>query len=231
MQRMKHNLRTPLFAGLAVAAAVALNAIFPMAPLSAEDTQTESKAEAMSANSDKIILAGGCFWCTEAVFERLEGVTKVVSGYAGGPEKNPTYKQVSAGATGHTEVIEVTFDTSKVSLEKVLETFWAAHDPTQVDRQGPDWGKQYRSAIYYYGDEQKAVIDKSLAVAKTQFDKPIATEIKPAEEFWPAEEYHQNFYEKNPRGVPYIEGVLLPKLEKLEKTGVIKEERNNEPGL
>ena len=175
----------------------------------------------MSDKSEKIILAGGCFWCTEAVFQRVEGVTKVESGYAGGPEKNPTYKQVCSGATGHAEVIQVTFDPEVISLQQLLEVFWLAHDPTQLNRQGNDVGPQYRSAIYYFNDEQKAVVEKSAALATHKFEKPITTEIKPAGEFWLAEGYHQNYFSDNPND-RYCNFVLVPKLQKLAGKQVIK---------
>lgn len=175
----------------------------------------------MSDKTEKIILAGGCFWCTEAVFQRVEGVTKVESGYAGGEVKNPTYKQVCSGMTGHTEVIQVTFDPSVIDLAQLLEIFWLAHDPTTLNRQGNDVGTQYRSAIYYFNDEQKTVVEQSVARAAAKFDNPITTEVKPAGDFWLAEPYHQNYYADNPND-RYCNYVLIPKLKKLADKQVIK---------
>ena len=161
--------------------------------------------------------AGGCFWCTEAVFERVEGVENVVSGYSGGKEDNPTYRQVSYGMTTHAEAIQIYFDPKVVTFDELLEIFFTiAHDPTQVDRQGPDVGRQYRSAIYYHDAKQKAAIDKKLAKFKAdaKFSRPIATEIEAYDKFWMAEDYHQDYYELNP-GNPYIINVAVPKVKKL----------------
>lgn len=217
----KLPMKSLFLAGLSLLAALCAST-----PLRAEDPPAPPSPTptTMSDKSEKIILAGGCFWCTEAVYERVEGVTKVESGYAGGHVKNPTYQQVSGGGTGHTEVIQVTFNPDVVPLDYILEVFWAAHDPTSLNRQGPDTGTQYRSAIYYFDDAQKAVVEKSLAEAQKKFDKPIVTEIKMAPEFYVAEDYHQNFYAQNPDN-RYCSVILLPKLKKLEKDKLIKEER------
>lgn len=144
--------------------------------------------------------AGGCFWCMEPPFDAIDGVLSTTSGYAGGDEKNPTYKQVSSGETGHTESIQIAYDPAKVSYEELLHVFWTNIDPTTADRQFCDWGTQYRTAIFYHDGSQKKLAEASrdrLAATKT-FDEPIVTEITELKKFWPAEEYHQDFYKKNP---------------------------------
>lgn len=160
----------------------------------------------------------GCFWCTEAVFESLEGVTDVVSGYEGGHVKNPTYKEVCTGTTGHAECVQITFDPKKISYQELLEGFFRSHDPTSLNRQGADVGTQYRSAIFYHNDEQKKVaedikkeLDKSGA-----YPKPIVTEIVPTETFYVAEAYHQDYYANNPEQ-GYCAAVIAPKLDKFRK--------------
>ena len=157
---------------------------------------------------------GGCFWCLEAVFERLDGVKSVTSGYAGGTKENPTYKEVCTGATGHAEVIQIEFDPHKISYEKLLEVFWEAHDPTTMNRQGADAGTQYRSVILYHNDAQKRAAEKSKELAQWRFPRPIVTEIIPLTKFFKAEEYHQDYFRKNPNA-PYCAVVISPKLEKL----------------
>jgi peptide-methionine (S)-S-oxide reductase len=148
----------------------------------------------------KATFAGGCFWCVEEVFEKLPGVTAAVSGYMDGRTKNPTYEQVSSGMTGHTEVVEVTYDPAKVSYEKLLQQFWINHDPTTMDRQFCDGGSQYRPGIYWHTEEQRKLAEASKA--KWEKDKPfkekIVTPVVKAQQFWPAEEYHQDYYRKNP---------------------------------
>ncbi len=144
-------------------------------------------------------LAGGCFWCTEAVFERLEGVTDAVSGYAGGTKETANYEAVCSGRTGHAEAVEVTFDPSEVAYEELVDAFWRLHDPTQVNRQGWDVGTQYRSAIFFHSPEQEREARESAARAQSGFTRPIATQIVPADTFWPAEEYHQQYLVKNGR--------------------------------
>lgn len=170
-------------------------------------------------NLEVITLGGGCFWCTEAIFQRLEGVTKVESGYSGGAIKNPTYKDVCTGETGHAEVTQITFDTTKISLAELLKVFFKTHDPTTLNRQGNDVGTQYRSAIFYRNEEQKKVageikngLDKSGA-----FDAPIVTEITPFTAFYKAEDYHQNYFNQNKNSNPYCTFVIVPKVEKFEK--------------
>jgi peptide-methionine (S)-S-oxide reductase len=160
----------------------------------------------------------GCFWCTEAVFQNVEGVEKVESGYSGGKVKNPTYKEVCSGLTGHAEVIQVHYDSAKVSFEELLEIFWKTHDPTTLNRQGADEGTQYRSVVFYHTEEQKKLAEKYKAELDKSgaFDNPIVTEISPYTEFYKAEDYHQNYYNLN-GNAPYCSYVIQPKLEKFRK--------------
>ena len=161
---------------------------------------------------------GGCFWCTEAVFERLNGVIKVESGYSGGTVPNPTYEAVCTGNTGHAEVIQITYDQSIISYEELLHVFFKTHDPTTLNRQGADVGTQYRSVIFYHDEEQKKIaeiVKHELDSAKI-WDNPIVTEISQFEKFYIAEEYHQNYYDNN-SNQPYCSFVITPKLEKFEK--------------
>lgn len=159
---------------------------------------------------------GGCFWCTEALFERVIGVKSVVSGYAGGPKPSPTYQDVCTGETGHAEVIQVEFDPKKIAYDQLLEIFWDAHDPTTLNRQGADSGTQYRSTIMYHNEAQKAAAEKSKAEAGKRFSQPISTEIVALTKFYPAEDYHQDYFRKNPNK-PYCLVVIQPKLQKFLK--------------
>jgi peptide-methionine (S)-S-oxide reductase len=168
----------------------------------------------MKKREELATVAGGCFWCVEAVFERIPGVSSVVSGYAGGHVDAPTYEQVCAGTTGHAEVAQITFDPDTVSYEKLLQLFWHAHDPTTVDRQGADVGSQYRSAIFTHSDTQRVVAERSKALAQKQFSDPIVTEIRPLDRFYPAENYHQDYYRQHSTA-PYCLFVIRPKLKKL----------------
>ena len=157
-------------------------------------------AGAYAQKTEKATFAGGCFWCTEEAFEKLSGVTEVVSGYMGGKVKNPSYDQVSTGRTGHTEVVQVSFDPARVSYDKLLDVFWLNHDPTVKDRQFCDSGSQYRPEIFYHSEEQKRLAEASKAKWEKSkpFKQPIVTPITAASEFWPAEDYHQDYYKKNP---------------------------------
>lgn len=172
----------------------------------------------MKDKLEKATFALGCFWCGEAIFEELDGVTSVVSGYAGGEMENPTYEKVLGGKTGHAEAIQIIFDLEKISYSDLLEVFWATHDPTQLNRQGPDVGHQYRSVIFYHNEEQKKLAEdsKRRLEESSEFKKPIVTEILPLEKFYPAEDYHQDFYSHNP-DAPYCQIVINPKLEKFRK--------------
>jgi peptide-methionine (S)-S-oxide reductase len=166
---------------------------------------------------EQATFGGGCFWCTEAVYEHLDGVTSVVAGYAGGTVPNPTYEAVSTGRTGHAEVIQITYDPARVSYEHLLELFWQAHDPTTLNRQGADAGTQYRSIILYHNEEQRRIAERSKAAAQKNFDSPIVTEIVPLKTFYKAEDYHQDYFAKNPNA-PYCIFVIKPKLDKLQKS-------------
>ncbi|GAB4411635.1 MAG: peptide-methionine (S)-S-oxide reductase MsrA [Bacteroidia bacterium] len=161
---------------------------------------------------------GGCFWCTEAIFQQLEGVSKVVSGYAGGHVKNPSYKEVCTGTTGHAEVIQITYDPAEISYGELLEVFWRTHDPTTLNRQGNDVGTQYRSVIFFHDEEQQrqAELSKAAATDAAIWADPIVTEISPLTNFFPAEDYHQNYFNENPRQ-PYCTFVIGPKVEKFQK--------------
>lgn len=163
-------------------------------------------------------LGGGCFWCVEAVLQNVNGVESVVSGYSGGTKETADYKKVSAGYTDHAEVIQVTFDPSIISYADILELFWAAHDPTTLNRQGNDVGPQYRSVIFYHNDEQKRIAEQSKKEVATQvWDKPIVTQIAPFEAFYVAEAYHQNYYNNTGDRNPYCTFVITPKVQKFRK--------------
>jgi len=177
-----------------------------------------SSAEAQSKNSQKATFGMGCFWCSEALFQRLNGVTAVKSGYEGGNVANPSYEDVCSGTTGHAEVIEVTYDPVKIKYEELLEVFWKSHDPTTLNRQGADVGTQYRSVVFYHNEEQKQLAEKykkELNDTKA-FEKPVVTAISKASTFYVAEGYHQDYFNKN-ASKPYCRLVILPKMEKLEK--------------
>ena len=160
------------------------------------------------------IIGGGCFWCTEAVFEKVDGVKEAISGYAGGKNPNPTYKEICTGLTGHAEVIKILFDPAKISFREILEIFGDAHDPTTLNRQGADVGTQYRSTIMYLNESQKQVAEKWKIQLNAKLQDPVVTEIVPAPKFYEAEKYHQDYYEKNPNQ-GYCNFVIRPKLKKL----------------
>lgn len=160
-------------------------------------------------------LGAGCFWCVEAAYNQIDGVYSATSGYMGGHVKNPTYEQICTKTTGHAEVVHVVFDPKKISYERVLAWFWDLHDPTTLNRQGADEGPQYRSAIFYHSDEQKKTAEASKTAAAKLFKDPIVTEITKAAEFYPAENYHQNYYFQNKEGNGYCKYVIEPKLKKL----------------
>ncbi len=163
-------------------------------------------------------LAGGCFWCTEAVFKDVIGVSQVESGYIGGTVPNPTYKQVCGGDTGHAEAIRVTFDPDVISLDEILDIFLATHDPTQLNRQGNDVGTQYRSAIFPHSPEQEAAARAAIERAQPDWPQPIVTTIEPMAEWYPAEDYHQDYWEGEGQRNPYCLAVIPPKLRKLRKS-------------
>ena len=161
-------------------------------------------------------LGGGCFWCVEAVYERLPGIISVVSGYAGGQTENPTYEEIGTGKTGHAEVVQIAYDPAKISYEKLIDLFWEAHDPTTLNRQGADTGPQYRSIILTENADQMRIANESKTRAQTKSKSPIVTEIVPLTKFYPAEDYHQDFYRENPMH-PYNPAVIRPKLKKLDE--------------
>jgi peptide-methionine (S)-S-oxide reductase len=164
--------------------------------------------------TEQAILGGGCFWCIEAMFKQLKGVNSVVSGYAGGHSAQPSYEQMHQQDSGHAEVIQITFDPQVISYRELLEIFFSAHDPTTPNRQGNDVGPEYRSVIFYHDENQKKIAEDVLATfARKLWDKPIVTEITPLDRFWPAEDYHQNFYAKNPTA-GYCQVIINPKLTK-----------------
>jgi peptide-methionine (S)-S-oxide reductase len=171
-------------------------------------------AENEPMKTEKATLGGGCFWCVEAVYERLPGILSVVSGYAGGETENPTYEDICTGKTGHAEVVQIEYDPAKISYEKIIDLFWDAHDPTTLNRQGNDVGTQYRSIILTANEDEARVARESKDRAQPKFNSPIVTEIVPLEKFYPAEDYHQDFYRENPMH-PYNMAVIRPKLEKL----------------
>ena len=159
-------------------------------------------------------LAGGCFWCLEAPFEELRGVDEVVSGYAGGHAENPTYEEVCSGSTGHAEVVQVAYDPDVISYADLLAVFFALHDPTTKDRQGPDVGSQYRSAIFTHDDEQREIAEATIERLAGEYDDPIVTEVEPLDVFYPAEDYHQDYYANNPQRA-YCQVQIRPKMQKV----------------
>jgi peptide-methionine (S)-S-oxide reductase len=173
------------------------------------------KAEDTSMNTRNATLGGGCFWCVEAVYERMPGILSVTSGYAGGQTENPTYDDICTGKTGHAEVVQIEYDPQKISYEKIIDLFWDAHDPTTLNRQGADVGPQYRSIILTGDDDEARIAKESKERAQAKFKSPIVTEIVPLEKFYPAEGHHQDFYRENPMH-PYNMAVIRPKLEKLD---------------
>jgi peptide-methionine (S)-S-oxide reductase len=169
-------------------------------------------------SKESATLAGGCFWCLEAVYKELRGVERVVSGYAGGHVERPTYREVCEGTTGHAEVVQITFDPALVSYRELLEVFFTIHDPTTLNRQGADVGTQYRSAVFYHSPEQRETAEQVIAEMEAAhvWDSPIVTEVSPLAEFYPAEDYHQDYFEKNP-SQPYCRAVVAPKVSKFRK--------------
>ena len=180
-------------------------------------TQTK-KSFTMNNNIETTTLGGGCYWCLEAIFQQLQGVESVASGFSGGAVENPTYKEVCTGLTGHAEVIQVTYDTSKITFAELLKVFFTMHDPTTLNRQGNDVGTQYRSAIFYHNEQQKQVAEDIIQKLNEEhvYDSPIVTQVVPFQKFYKAEDYHQNYYNNN-SNQGYCRLVIQPKLEKFEK--------------
>ena len=183
-----------------------------------EELKLPSTETEIPQGLDIITLGAGCFWCVEAVFQRLKGVEKVVSGYSGGIVENPTYQSIGTGTTGHAEVVQVYFDPELISLTEIFEIFWATHDPTTLNRQGADKGPQYRSCIFYHNNEQEKLASsiRSQLNDSKLFDKPIVTEITSFSNFYPAENYHQDYFNQN-GAQPYCQLVIQPKVDKLKK--------------
>ncbi|MEO6730917.1 MAG: peptide-methionine (S)-S-oxide reductase MsrA [Ferruginibacter sp.] len=167
---------------------------------------------------DTATFGTGCFWCTEAIFQQVEGVSKVTSGYSGGKVNNPTYKQVCTGTTGHAECLNIVYDPSKITFDELLEIFWQVHDPTTLNRQGNDVGTQYRSVVFYRNEKQKEIVEKYKAALNKSgaWKDPVVTTLEPFVKFYPAEDYHQNYYNDN-KGEGYCQFVIRPKLEKFQK--------------
>jgi peptide-methionine (S)-S-oxide reductase len=172
----------------------------------------------MNENMDTATFGAGCFWCVEAIFQSIIGVEKVESGYTGGHTKNPTYKEICNGNTGHAEVCQIIYDPVQLTYDKLLEAFWASHDPTTLNRQGADYGTQYRSVVYYHDENQKQLAEsyKNRLNAERAFGSPVVTEISPIETYYPAEDNHQNYFDNNPNQ-PYCARVIGPKLDKFKK--------------
>jgi peptide-methionine (S)-S-oxide reductase len=209
-----------------------LLAALPVLPLAMNAADAKPKATPKDAAkpaadpkaaTEKLVMGGGCFWCTEAVFQRVNGVKKVVSGYSGGHVVNPTYEQICTKTTGHAEVIQVEFDPKAVSLATLFEVFFASHDPTTLNRQGADSGPQYRSCIFYANEAQKAAAEEAKKKAQPGWKDPIVTEVTALKNFYGAEDYHQNYFNLNFNRNGYCSVVIAPKLRKLIKEGKIRE--------
>jgi len=170
----------------------------------------------MADKAESIVFGGGCFWCVEAAFRTVDGVIATAPGYAGGTTLRPSYNEVCAGHTGHAEVVRVEFDPEKVSLRELLEVFFEIHDPTSLNRQGADVGPQYRSIVLYEKEQQRAAVEAFIRDASSRYDRPIVTEVRELETFWPAEESHFDYYARHPRK-PYCQVVIAPKLRKLKE--------------
>lgn len=184
---------------------------------------SKSMDDKENVKTELATFGSGCFWCSEAVFRLVPGVISVTNGYAGGYKKNPTYKEVCSGNTGHAEVVQIEYDPKKVSYKQLLKIFWKSHDPTSLNRQGADIGTQYRSIILYHNEYQMKIAEESKAAISKQFTKPIVTQIVPLTVFYKAEEYHQDFYKKNP-DYGYCHAVIKPKLDKLQP--VLNQKKN-----
>lgn len=185
--------------------------------LTAMTLQADTKP---ASSTELATVGGGCFWCTEAVIERLPGVKKVISGYAGGQTVNPTYEEICTGRTGHAEVIQIEFDPAVITYDKLLEVFFEAHDPTTLNRQGADEGTQYRSVIFYHNEAQQKAAARAKIAAQALWPDPIVTEVSPLTKFYVAEKYHQDYFRNNPNQ-GYCTFVIKPKMKKLEAKGVI----------
>jgi peptide-methionine (S)-S-oxide reductase len=206
--------------------AAALAAVITLCPAADKDKKPMNESATAvtppAAGLERLTMGGGCFWCLEAVFQRLPGVKKVVSGFSGGTVPNPSYEQVCTGETGHAEVVQIDFDPKQLPLEKLLEVFFAAHDPTTLNRQGHDSGTQYRSVLFYENAQQKAAMEKAKTIAQADFSDSIVTKIVPFKAFYSAEAYHQDYYNQNANRNPYCSVVIRPKLQKLLQHNLIQ---------
>ena len=184
-----------------------------------KDNNMEPKNQNALPAVETATFANGCFWCTEAIFEELDGVISATSGYTGGKTTNPTYKEIGTGQTGHAECLQIIYDPAKITFDELLEVFWETHDPTTLNRQGADVGTQYRSAVFYHNEEQKEKAEKYKTELNKSgaFDKPIVTEVTAYTKFYPAEDYHQQYFENNENSNPYCKIVIRPKLDKFRK--------------
>lgn len=196
------------------ACVAAIACYFSLQPAMSNESKQPAKMPTIPEGYEQISLGAGCFWCVEAVFNRLDGVKSAVSGYTGGKTLNPTYEDICKGDTGHAEVVHIVYDPKKISTEKILDWFWKLHDPTTLNRQGEDKGTQYRSAIFYYSEAQKSTAAASLKHAQSEFSAPIVTEITKATTFYPAEVYHQDYFRQN-QNQGYCRAVIAPKIKKL----------------
>jgi len=185
-------------------------------PLKEEKTNAKPVEVSVQDNKARAYFASGCFWCVEAVYESVEGVEEVISGYSGGHTKNPTYEASNTGKTGHAEAVEVIYDPKKVDFATLVRVYFGSQNPTQVNGQGPDNGSQYRSILFFQNEEQKKIIEDIKAEVAKNYDKPIAAEVVPFQKFWRAEDYHQNYEKLNPDN-PYIQNVSIPRLEKFKQ--------------
>lgn len=208
-------MKTVMSLAIAAALVVGLLATFGSSPT---ESAPQKRAAPTPEGSHELVVGGGCFWCVEAVFERLKGVHSVENGYAGGPKPNPTYREVTTGTTGHAEVVKIVYDPNVVSRDDLLRVFFTTHDPTTLNRQGADVGTQYRSAIFCHSEEQRRIAEeyKRRLDASGAFPAPIVTEIAPASSFYKAEDYHQDYYAQN-GSQGYCQMVIRPKLEKFRK--------------
>ena len=210
-------MRQKILSHLARASCLCLASLFGLVAC-AEDSPTPIKTTMPDSDQTSLEIASfgaGCFWCVEAVFENLDGVHAVESGYMGGEVKDPTYREVCTGTTGHAEITQISFDPAVITYETLLDWLWRSHNPTTLNRQGADSGTQYRSVIFYHSDSQRASAETSKAAAQKDFDAPIVTEITAAETYYPAEDIHQDYYRLN-KSAPYCQMVIRPKLKKLD---------------
>lgn len=209
---------------LIFAAPLVLGLLASCSPMSTPSSSSPAAPLAWSGQTEIAVFGSGCFWCTEAVYEHVPGVKRVISGYTGGHVTQPSYKQVCEGTTGHAEATRIEFDPAVVSYAKLLEIFFASHDPTTLNRQGADEGTQYRSAIFYASEAQKQAAEAAKQAAQKDFDDPIVTEIAPLGVFYEAEDYHQDYFKNNPNA-GYCSFVIKPKVKKLQQKGTISTER------